>query len=422
MNDLLKNENVFDQIKNLMHKIYDLYVDLNGEYNMYRLVHFLSDEVKLMTHAKKAIENEILQLQLQINNYKKKVGINDDNTIFYSNISVNKLAHSHELAKYMELYEEYIVKNQILENTIAGEYKFLGLNTNNLLFPKNISLIEKNKLLEKEFTVVIEYINKNELIKDNYYCYILKLSQHLKIQMHFTYNESILNLISIKDRLENKFNNNKALYYEIKTYIEHRNNIIRNYNACTNNCLDEISFNFCEEYDDDSISQIKLYYYNLKKNETAKDNIIISSYIVLISQIMRQYNLKLEEVYNKFNINYPNAIYNIIPTDINELNTMLISLRMKLENIDIFSNLIIKRNKLLDSMKDFEKITVDPQRLFKSSLHLNKEEKFRKVAYPTLIKMEKEILTKAEIFNSDIQLKIKKYLEEKNINKKLFIL
>ena len=72
MNDLLKNENVFDQIKNLMHKIYDLYVDLNGEYNMYRLVHFLSDEVKLMTHAKKAIENEILQLQLQINNYKKK--------------------------------------------------------------------------------------------------------------------------------------------------------------------------------------------------------------------------------------------------------------------------------------------------------------------------------------------------------------
>ena len=36
--------------------------------------------------------------------------------------------------------------------------------------------------------------------------------------------------------------------------------------------------------------------------------------------------------------------------------------------------------------------------------------------------MEKEILNKAEIFNSDIQLKIKKYLEEKNINKKLFIL
>lgn len=422
MNDLLKNKNVFNQIKNLIYEIYNLYIDLNGEYNMYKLVHFLSNEIKLMNHAKKIIENEIIQLQLQITNYKKQIGINDNNAIFYSNISINKLAHIHELTKCIELYEEYTIKNQILNDKISTEYKFLRLNTNNLLFPQNISLIEKNKLLEKEFIIMIERINENELIRDKYYSYISKLTQYLKIQIHFTYNESILNLISIKDKLENKFNKNKSIYYEVKTYINYRNNIIKNYNISTNNCLNEISFDFCEAYDDDSINQIKLYYCDLKKNEIIRDNIIITSYISLINQTMNQYNLKLNEIYNKFNINHSNITYNIIPIDINELNIMLMSLRMNFENIDIFNNLIIKRNKLLNSMKDFEKITVDPQRLFKSSLHLNKEEKFRKIAYPTLIKMEKEILNKAKIFNNNIQLKIKKYLEEKNINKKLFIL
>lgn len=61
--------------------------------------------------------------------------------------------------------------------------------------------------------------------------------------------------------------------------------------------------------------------------------------------------------------------------------------------------LIMKRKAFIHSMIEFEVIASDPRRLFKNSLQLNKEEQFRRTAYPSLLQLEdaiREALVKFE--------------------------
>lgn len=53
---------------------------------------------------------------------------------------------------------------------------------------------------------------------------------------------------------------------------------------------------------------------------------------------------------------------------------------------------IDKRSELIQRMQEFEATASDPNRLFGSSFRLNQEERFRKAAYPTLVKLEATIL------------------------------
>jgi hypothetical protein len=53
--------------------------------------------------------------------------------------------------------------------------------------------------------------------------------------------------------------------------------------------------------------------------------------------------------------------------------------------------LILKRKAFVQTMMEFEVIASDPRRLFKSSVQLNKEEQFRRTAYPTLLQLEDAI-------------------------------
>lgn len=53
--------------------------------------------------------------------------------------------------------------------------------------------------------------------------------------------------------------------------------------------------------------------------------------------------------------------------------------------------LILTRKKFIQEMLEFEVIASDPRRLFKNSAQLNKEEQFRRSAYPTLLGLEDQI-------------------------------
>ncbi|KAI5164084.1 hypothetical protein NEAUS04_2171 [Nematocida ausubeli] len=64
-----------------------------------------------------------------------------------------------------------------------------------------------------------------------------------------------------------------------------------------------------------------------------------------------------------------------------------------LRNIQAFAQ---ERRELLLKMSAFEEQASDPLRLFRSSFQLNSEEKFRKMAVPTLLRVEKEIFALAE--------------------------
>ena len=63
--------------------------------------------------------------------------------------------------------------------------------------------------------------------------------------------------------------------------------------------------------------------------------------------------------------------------------------------------LILKRQAFIQKMLEFEVIASDPKRLFKSSTILNKEEQFRKSAYPTLLKLEDAIREALDQFEEE---------------------
>lgn len=59
-----------------------------------------------------------------------------------------------------------------------------------------------------------------------------------------------------------------------------------------------------------------------------------------------------------------------------------------------------ERSDLVKAMIEFEKSASDPARLFRSSFRLIKEEKFRKTAYPTLLKLEATLRTLVARYHS----------------------
>lgn len=59
-----------------------------------------------------------------------------------------------------------------------------------------------------------------------------------------------------------------------------------------------------------------------------------------------------------------------------------------------------KRAALIQRMREFEVSAADPNRLFGSSFRLNQEERFRKAAYPTLVKIEGDLEAMLEAFRA----------------------
>lgn len=60
--------------------------------------------------------------------------------------------------------------------------------------------------------------------------------------------------------------------------------------------------------------------------------------------------------------------------------------------------LVEKRADFIAQMKRFEVSASDPARLFRSSFQLNQEERFRKTAYPTLMRLERELVQSLRTF------------------------
>lgn len=65
--------------------------------------------------------------------------------------------------------------------------------------------------------------------------------------------------------------------------------------------------------------------------------------------------------------------------------------------VDLFKMLDTRTN-LIAEMKDFESKASDPKRLFAPSFRLLYEEKFRKTAYPNLLKLEKRIMASLDSY------------------------
>lgn len=141
-----------------------------------------------------------------------------------------------------------------------------------------------------------------------------------------------------------------------------------------------------------------------------------------IEEIFVQQKRKLEDAlatlkevteYESESINWPEEIKDLKFTEQEEI---LLELERKtndaeeecviLKRIEEF---VQERKELLLKMSAFEEQASDPRRLFRSSFQLNSEEKFRKMAVPTLLRVEKEIFTLSqsyfERFKKPVQIK-----------------
>ena len=73
------------------------------------------------------------------------------------------------------------------------------------------------------------------------------------------------------------------------------------------------------------------------------------------------------------------------------ISVLLASLQPKLEKSLELISAINSRTELITKMREFEKSASDPARLFRSSFQLLQEEKFRKSAFPSLLKLENHL-------------------------------
>lgn len=173
-------------------------------------------------------------------------------------------------------------------------------------------------------------------------------------------------------------NERKELVQNIKKQIEIKEEMLKNTQYLEDN---KATFLDNRSLSDDYINKLREYLCELENEYTRRINEIYETNRSNLSDLLDVFGMD-QEYYEKTDIGISKMTQRI-----NELEIK------KDAYVDIIST-IDRRYSLLESMNEFEKIASDPKRLFKSSFQLNKEEKFRNNAYPTLLKIEDEIFKK----------------------------
>lgn len=116
---------------------------------------------------------------------------------------------------------------------------------------------------------------------------------------------------------------------------------------------------------------------------------------------------------------------------IEEMAVMISKLESKKDLFLSIRSLMEKRSELISKMNEFEKIASDPKRLFRSSLQLLSEEKFRNSAYPNLIRVEEAIFKLLDEYEDrfekllkdgmDFKKSLREEIENRIVNKTVFI-
>lgn len=156
-----------------------------------------------------------------------------------------------------------------------------------------------------------------------------------------------------------------------------------------------------------------LYFYNTIDEEKIIDSITDKNIDMLLN--MRDKLVEME-------IRYFETIFNETKSKLYEICSVFgmdtVDFEKTKENLDIMKKIIhelsIKKDKFLEiqeiinkrselksRMIEFEKSASDPKRLFRSSFQLLDEERFRKTAYPNLLKIEGQILECIEEFEDN---------------------
>ncbi|KAI5170765.1 hypothetical protein NEFER03_0224 [Nematocida sp. LUAm3] len=173
-------------------------------------------------------------------------------------------------------------------------------------------------------------------------------------------------------------------------------------------------------HSDSLISSLVYFSEEIKKMEEiykSRINSVLQQSLIKV----KEYSQKLEEITKISKTQETHAEIDSLPFDQQE--ELLSRVENQAKNIEeeysILRNItefISERKELLRQMAIFEERASDPQRLFRSSFQLVSEEKFRKMAVPTLLRVEKEILTLSEkhtqLFSRPVIIESRKIIED----------
>lgn len=141
---------------------------------------------------------------------------------------------------------------------------------------------------------------------------------------------------------------------------------------------------------DDELARLK----NLLRDQI-KDK--IAEQQALLDKLWQKLHVP-EDAQNRFYRGIPDLYcaegLSALQEEVERLHKMLLSSKKLIK-------LILKRKAFIQRMLEFEVVASDPRRLFKSSTQLNKEEEFRRSAYPTLLSLETAIRDGLEVFEEE---------------------
>ncbi|AFN82974.1 hypothetical protein EROM_050410 [Encephalitozoon romaleae SJ-2008] len=148
-----------------------------------------------------------------------------------------------------------------------------------------------------------------------------------------------------------------------------------------------------------------------------------------LDEIYEKKRSQLKELLDIFGENMED--YKKTEEGIEEMAMTISKLESKKDLFLSIRSLMEKRSELISKMSEFEKIASDPKRLFRSSLQLLSEEKFRNSAYPNLIRIEEAIFKLLDEYEDrfekllkngiDFKKSLREEIENRIVNKTVFI-
>lgn len=334
------------------------------------------------------IDSTISEIKEEINN-KKNINENLKNEIY----NLNKFLNIHSEIKNfsnLELENQYLNyekdRLEILKNKLKIEFKsmiekldslrtWLGFKEefDQIFTLKNFieleNLIEKYQKLKEE----------KEIERLKYYRFILKSYQLLKTEM------DDIDLMIINDQEQVSFDDLSTKYQAIKNEIKNRENVVKtlieDIDLLRNNLIDHYTLNEepTDEITDKNIQQLNDILTLLKNEQEKYFERIFDSSLNVLKELCQIFSIETIEL-------------NKSPENLGIIRKIIEELSIKKESFLKICELIEKYEAFKNKMIEFEKNASDPKRLFKSSVQLNKEEKFRKNAFPNLLRIEHEII------------------------------
>lgn len=399
---LLKKQNLVFEAEEILSKIrkYSQQLDL-GEIelksieNVYLYKEYLQGELSKVMVTRNKLESEIKVLLDRI------VLLSEDLDI----ISIVKCDENHTNQLDNTKSDQKELNKAKAESKILKDFYLQYKNNQNLseyldVTPATLSYL-KSIYIEVE-----REINRMESKRQYFYDQIAWYASELEASIDFSYNEKISDLKQSCENYRKIYEEKNAMFTKLLDEIRTTESILNLPSQEIIPSLSEKNIKLVQEYN------------SFLKAEQSR----------LFDEIYDRTLENLKSITSLMNVSFPE--YARTDSDLIEMRAMV----EKYKNIFIkhseISDLIQKRKELLLKMTEFEKIASDPKRLFKSSFQLISEEKFRNSAYPSLLKIEENLLNQIDQFeqnygtfyveNKPYRSMLKYEIENSTINRTVF--